>query len=455
MGNRFESHEQARLTEEKNSKQKKKKKFATATHLFSSLATWSLTTSTDYSLGISAQLFWQSTTPTSSTTQTESAPALSQSGSTSAPDIHTSCPTQASRSATSKKNFTWSGADVLHLVTILYNSESYQHALLPSRESAESDPALKLRKHPIFREISKLIFPGASVEPNRIKAKLRWLQETYYREKKKLSLTGAGTLLEDMHASNPSYISCLALLTKYTWFEKMHKMMNDRFYADPAALITTPSLDFTSDDEADMPSYGSADIPMDLSGSEPYDHGAHGHGLPPILDLMDSTNPPAAVASTSGASVAGAGDDDFFTTPSPLQARPSFSTAGGLDVFDSTSSHSPGTKHKRGALDHKRDTLAEAFYRSSIDTLQIRLQLEQEHTRRKRMLEAERTKREEMRIQHEREEKECDERIRARDRDMVMEMVRLLASQASGEQDARQNTSNNNNTDSSFNLPAL
>jgi hypothetical protein len=199
---------------------------------------------------------------------------------------------------------------------------------------------------------------------------------------------------------------------------------------------------------------------MDPSGSEPYDHSTHGHGLPPILDLMDSTNPPAAIASTSGASIAGAGDDDFFTTPSPLQARPSFSTAGGLDVFDSTSSHSsaqrsPGTKRKRGALDHKRDTLAEAFYRSSIDTLQIRLQLEQERTRRERMLEAERTKREEMRIQHQREEKERDERVRARDRDMVMEMVRLLASQANGEQDARQNTSNNNNTDSSFNLPAL
>ncbi|SPC60801.1 uncharacterized protein UHOD_11155 [Ustilago sp. UG-2017b] len=348
-----------------------------------------MTTSTDDSLDISAQLFWQSTTPTSSATQTESVPALSQSGSTSTPDIHTSCPTRASRSATGKKNFTWSGADVLHL------------------------------------EISKLIFPGASVKPNCIKAKLRWLQETYYREKKKLSLTGAGTLLEDMDASNPSYISHLALSTKYAWFEKMHEMMDGRFYADPAALITTPSLDFTSDDEADMPSYGSADIPMDLSGSEPYDHGAHSHGLPPILDLMDSTNPPAAVASTFGAPVAGAAQ------------------------------RSPGTKRKRGALDHKGDTLAEAFYRSSIDTLQIRLQLEQEHTRRERMLEAERTKREEMHIQHKREEKECDERVRARDRDMVMEMVRLLASQASGEQDACQNTSNNNNMDSSFNLPAL
>ncbi|SOV08756.1 uncharacterized protein UDID_17720 [Ustilago sp. UG-2017a] len=274
-----------------------------------------MTTSTDDSLDISAQLFRQSTTPTSSATQTKSMPALSQSGSTSTPDIHTSCLTRASRSATGKKNFTWLDADVLHLVTILYNSKSYQHALLPSRESAESDPALKLRKHPIFWEISKLIFPGASVKPNHIKAKLRWLQETYYREKKKLSLTGAGTLLEDMDASNPSYISCLALSTKYAWFEKMHKMMNGQFYADPAALITTPSLDFTSDDKADMPSYGSADIPMDLSGSELYDHGAHGHGLPPILDLMDSTNPPAAVASTSGASIAGAGDDDFFTTP--------------------------------------------------------------------------------------------------------------------------------------------
>ncbi|SOV05624.1 uncharacterized protein UDID_18474 [Ustilago sp. UG-2017a] len=127
-----------------------------------------------------------------------------------------------------------------------------------------------------------------------------------------------------------------------------------------------------------MPSYGSADIPMDLSGSKPYDHGTHGHGLPPILDLMDTTNPPAAVASTSGASVA--------------------------------AQRSPGTKRKRGALDHKCNTLAEAFYCSSIDTLQIHLQLEQEHTRRERMLEAERTKCKEMCIQHKREEKERDER---------------------------------------------
>ncbi|SPC67833.1 uncharacterized protein UHOD_12048 [Ustilago sp. UG-2017b] len=42
-----------------------------------------MTTSTDNPLDISAQLFWQSTTPTSSATQTESVPALSQSGSTS------------------------------------------------------------------------------------------------------------------------------------------------------------------------------------------------------------------------------------------------------------------------------------------------------------------------------------------------------------------------------------
>ncbi|SOV09141.1 uncharacterized protein UDID_18278 [Ustilago sp. UG-2017a] len=101
----------------------------------------------------------------------------------------------------------------------------------------------------------------------------------------------------------------------YAWFEKMHKMMNGQSSAKPATHITTPSLNFTSNDKAGMPPYGSAEIPMDLSGSEPYDHSAHGHGLPPILDLMDSTNPPAAVASTSGGSIAGAGDDDIFTTP--------------------------------------------------------------------------------------------------------------------------------------------
>ncbi|KAJ1031774.1 hypothetical protein NDA13_002163 [Ustilago tritici] len=305
----------------------------------------------------------------------------------------------------------------------LFWHKSYQHALLPSRELTKSDPGNKLCKHPIFWEIFKLIFPGASVEPNCIKAKLRWVQETYYKEKKKLSLTGAGMLLEDMDASNPSYTSHLAL------------------------------LNFTSNDEAGMPPYGSAEIPMDLSGSKLYDHSAHSHGLPPILDLMDSTNPPAAVTSTSGASVAGAGDDDIFTMPFPSQVRLSFSAAGGLDVFESSSPPSsaplsPSTKHKRGALDHKHNALAEAFYHSSINTLQIHLQLEQEHTRCERMLEAERTKREEMRMQHKREEKEHDKRICMRDHDMVMEMVRLLASQASGGQDAHQNTSNNNNTDS-------
>ncbi|KAJ1595617.1 hypothetical protein NDA11_004767 [Ustilago hordei] len=281
-----------------------------------------MTSSTDDSGDISAELLCQSTTPTSSATQTESMPVLSQSGSTSAPDIHTSCPTRASRSATGKKNLTWSGANVLHLVTILYNNNSYQCTLLPSRELAESDPALKLHKHPIFQDISKMIFPGASVNPNCIKSKLRWLLETYYREKKKLSPTGAGTLLEDMDASNLSYISCIALSTKYAWFERMHEMMNGQFNADPAALITTPSLDFTSNDKPDMPSNGSADIPMDICGSELYDHSAHSHGLPPILNLIKPTNPLAAVASTSGASFVGAGDDDIFNTPSPppLQA---------------------------------------------------------------------------------------------------------------------------------------
>ncbi|KAJ1577752.1 hypothetical protein NDA15_002045 [Ustilago hordei] len=156
-----------------------------------------MTSSTDDSGDISAELLCQSSTPMISATHIES-----------------------------KKNFTWLGANVLHLVTILYNNDSYQCTLLPSQESAESNPALKLCKHPIFQDISKMIFPGASVDPNCIKSKLRWLLETYYREKKKLSLTGAGMLLEDMDASNLSYVSCIALSTKYAWFERMHKMMN-------------------------------------------------------------------------------------------------------------------------------------------------------------------------------------------------------------------------------------
>ncbi|KAJ1020474.1 hypothetical protein NDA13_005791 [Ustilago tritici] len=285
-----------------------------------------MTTTTDDSLDISAQLFWQSATPTSSTTQTRNIPVLSQYGSTSTPDIYTSCPNRVSGSATGKKNFTWSSLNVLCLITIIYNSKSYQHALLPSRELTESNPGNKLHKHPIFWEIFKLIFPGTSVEPNHIKAKLRWVQETYYKEKKKLSITGAGMLLEDREASNLSYTSCLALSTKYAWFEKMHKMMNGQSSAKPTTLITTPSLNFTSNDKAGMPPTAQLKYPW-------------------IFLAVSS------VASTSGASVAGAGDDDIFTTPFPSQARLSFSAAGGLDVFESSSSPSSallssGTKHK-------------------------------------------------------------------------------------------------------------
>ncbi|KAJ1034672.1 hypothetical protein NDA13_000929 [Ustilago tritici] len=107
-----------------------------------------MTTTAVDSLDAAAQLFLQHTTPTPPTTQTKSEPALSQSGSTSTPGICTSHPTQASGTTTGKKNFTWLGANVLCLVTIIYNSKSYQCALLPSRESAENNLANKLCKHP-------------------------------------------------------------------------------------------------------------------------------------------------------------------------------------------------------------------------------------------------------------------------------------------------------------------
>ncbi|SAM84895.1 uncharacterized protein UBRO_20859 [Ustilago bromivora] len=110
-----------------------------------------MTTTADDSLDAAAQLFLQHTTPTPPTTQTKSEPALSQSGSTSTPGIHTSHLTQASGSTTGKKNSPWLGANALCLVTIIYNSKSYQCALLPSRESAESDLANKLCKHPSSR----------------------------------------------------------------------------------------------------------------------------------------------------------------------------------------------------------------------------------------------------------------------------------------------------------------
>ncbi|KAJ1029206.1 hypothetical protein NDA18_002833 [Ustilago nuda] len=113
--------------------------------------------------------------------------------------------TQSTRAADhgAKKNFVWQAQDIKRLVDMIYINESYQQAILPSRHNEANEPTNKLHKDMVYHDLSRSVFPARSVDPSRIKFKVRWLQETYHREKKALLLTGAGTLLRDMDAMNP------------------------------------------------------------------------------------------------------------------------------------------------------------------------------------------------------------------------------------------------------------
>lgn len=98
------------------------------------------------------------------------------------------------------------------LVSVLYSNPSFQVALLPSRVSGPEEPTNKLNKTAVERSIFKTVFPSSNhVDPDRIKAKIRWLKDLYTKQKKKLSLTGAG-FLEGMDASDPVSASSIAVL---------------------------------------------------------------------------------------------------------------------------------------------------------------------------------------------------------------------------------------------------
>ncbi|KAJ1026031.1 hypothetical protein NDA18_003691 [Ustilago nuda] len=191
--------------------------------------------------------------------------------------------TQSTRPANNgaKKNFVWQAQDIEHLVDMIYINKSYQHTILPSHCNKANKPINKLHKDTVYHDLSRSVFSARFVDPSRIKFKVRWLQETYHREKKALSLTGAGTLPKDMDATNP-----VALSAKYPWFEKMHKMMNEHVLAGPAILLTTPSLDATGNEDSNhvLPSGD----PMEESSNADLNHAVHAWNLPPIHDLVDA-----------------------------------------------------------------------------------------------------------------------------------------------------------------------
>ncbi|KAJ1024388.1 hypothetical protein NDA18_004555 [Ustilago nuda] len=182
----------------------------------------------------------------------------------------------------------------------------------------------------------------------------------------------------------------VALSAKYPWFEKMHKMMNRRVLVGPAILLTTPSLDATGNEDSNHVLPGSD--PMEEFSDADLDHTVHAQNLPPIHDLVD-------------AAPSNAGDcTDFdISTPPPLHIQ-SDALVSSLSTFSNRASSSQANdyKCKHNNVEQKQDSLEEAFYRSSIESLSIHLKLVQELTKQ----EAECTKQEELWLQHKCKERE-------------------------------------------------
>ena len=120
-------------------------------------------------------------------------------------------------SSPAKKNFIWTQQDVYRFVSLIYDNESYQHVLLPSRldPNKESEPPIKLTQTSVLRAIFKCIFPGQEVNLNRLKTKLSWIKTTYAAEHKKLGFTGAGDLLANMDHSHPVSVFLLCCCLGY------------------------------------------------------------------------------------------------------------------------------------------------------------------------------------------------------------------------------------------------
>ncbi|KAJ1023957.1 hypothetical protein NDA13_004789 [Ustilago tritici] len=249
-----------------------------------------------------------------------------------------------------KKNFVWQAQDIECLVDTIYINKSYQHTILPSCCNKANKPANKLCKDMVYCDLSKSLFPARAVNPSHIKFKVHWLQETYHQEKKALLLTGAGTLLKDMDATNPSYMSQVALSAKYPWFEKMHEMMNKHMLAGPAILLTTTSLDVAGNKDSNhvLPSSN----PMEESSDADLSHTVHACNLPPIHNLVD-------------AAPRNAGDyPDFDILTPPLHPIQLDALVSSLLTFSSQASplQPNGYKCKCINVEQKQDSFAEAFY---------------------------------------------------------------------------------------------
>jgi len=114
------------------------------------------------------------------------------------------------------------------LVGLIYRSESYQRALLPSRNGTDGGTANHPHKAVVLRELYQSLFPnGDEEQPERIRYKVAWLARKYTEEKEKLEPTEIGLLLSEMDESHQVSVVlfccgfCRVLLTMSTLLSRM------------------------------------------------------------------------------------------------------------------------------------------------------------------------------------------------------------------------------------------
>jgi hypothetical protein len=207
-------------------------------------------------------------------------------------------------------------------------------------------------------------------------------------------------------------------------------MMSDRFVISPLTLLTTPSLDDDSDEDA---------ITYGRYANED-DHSAHGRGLPPLGDLMQGALDPDLVENIASSTAVDCQSVRSETpapslTPgassgTPFQSTLSTPAANLPSSSPFTTTPTSAGKRKRGAAEQKKDAIADAYYRSQTENMQMRLQLEQEKTKREQM----RVAVEQLKIQAEtdsrnalRDQTAAMLRMQQEQSQMMAEMLRLLA----------------------------
>ncbi|SPO23564.1 uncharacterized protein UTRI_02243 [Ustilago trichophora] len=329
-----------------------------------------------------------------------------------------------------KSYYHWSDADTARLLEVIFSNDLFARALVPGRTPGSATWTVKTRKNTLWKQVFREVFPGEDDrQADRVKTKFRNLIDSYRKIKAKMSFTGAGSLLRDMNPEDP---------------------------AGPALLLTSSGYDDSASRCNDSSSVEEADKPMELTEDDDSPQTASGRGLPPLdAVLQASQDDPFTNRVLRGNSFEpsnSTSSESHFsnsTPATPAAPRRRSATTAGLD--DSPQMQPSFGKRGRKDTSSARETWSQAFITSNNAALQAKVRIEEE-----------RTKREALRLQHQREEresqerareaeKERDQRSREAERNFSLEMMRLVVT-GKGFQLPILNDNNDSTTGAAFSL---